>query len=180
MKKLLFILLIAIAFVGYSQQKHYPETEFEGSPKSSLYRKNELRLNTIFLLFKGMELGYERILNDDVSLGISSLLFVYDSEVDALNFHVSPYTRYYFGKNPSSGFFIEGFTSIFNKTYMKNNEVKKRTSGALGLSIGNKWVKRSGLSLELSFGVGREPRSIHSSDESPFIPKGEFSIGYRF
>lgn len=188
MKKVLTLLALLITGFIYAQQKtEVIDTEFEGNPSNSLYRKNEVRVNIGYLIFKGVEFSYERILNDDIGVGVSSLLFSYDQVSDeTVKFHMTPYARYYFGKKPASGFFVEGFASLHSKDYWTysgligdTSKEKTHTGVAFGFGIGVKWIKRSGFSIEISGGIGREPASSDRTP-SPFMGKGGVAIGLRF
>lgn len=167
-----------------SDLKTFEPTLYEDIPKISLYRRNEVKIEAISLLYKGVELGYERILNDDISVGATALVLSYERVVDDkdLNFHFSPYARYYLSSKPASGLFLDVFASVFSRNYLQNPDTMTYTSEvstAFGFNFGLKWVKRSGFNLELAFGIGREPRSL-DSDKEVFIPKRGFYIGYRF
>lgn len=182
MKKLSFVLLICSVFGVFAQEK----THTENTPTDALLRKNEVRLNATSLLFYGVDVSYERILNEDIGVGVSSLFARYEKN-GGLNYHFSPYARYYFGKKPAAGFFFEGFFSVFGKDYSEYSLVgnyyqynsKKHTGIAFGFGVGAKLINRAGFNLEFHFGVGREPRSWNN-DNTPFMAKGGISIGYRF
>jgi hypothetical protein len=59
--------------------------------------------------FKWIDIGYERILNEESSIGIGTLISL-DKNVDGLDayrtFSITPYYRHFFSKNYARGFFI--------------------------------------------------------------------------
>lgn len=175
-----FIFLLLFSSITMYAQEYRKELP-------SGFKKNELRLNALFLLFEGLEFSYERALNQDVSVGGSSLIFTYkDADLESgMNYNVTAFGRYYFGKRPVSGFFGEVFTMFLNRDYFVDSysrEYRSRrereTNVALGLGLGVKWI-RNGFSFELSSGVGRIPRSA-SNQYVPFVGRGAIGIGYRF
>lgn len=75
-----------------------------------IFQKNGISLNASSLLYQGLAVTYERGIQPEIGVGLSSLLFVYQKIKDeGQNFHITPYARYYFGKKPLGGFFVEGF-----------------------------------------------------------------------
>ncbi|WP_111970134.1 DUF3575 domain-containing protein [Capnocytophaga stomatis] len=179
MKRCFIFLLLISSLAMYSQ-----ETSAKLSPE---FKRNELKLNALFLLFEGVEFSYERALNYDCSIGGSSLIFTYkDSDLDSgMNYNVTAFGRYYFGKKPVSGFFGEVFTTFLNRDYFVDDHPRAyrsrrqtETNIAFGLSLGVKWI-RNRFTFELSSGMGRIPRSA-SDDYTPFIGRGALAIGYRF
>ena len=189
MKKILTLLFLSMITSIYAQengtvntQDGKINTEYEGDITDSLYRKNELRVNALGLVLYGVGVSYERILNDDIGVGVSALL-PYGGENYPYNYYVAPYGRYYFGKKPAGGIFVEGFGILNNLNLNKDydyNDTTKKTSFGLGFGIGQKWVKRSGFNMELSFGVGRNLNNLSDYNYGKFIVKGGFHIGFRF
>lgn len=182
MKRCFVFLLLLSPLIAYSQ-----ETSRKLNPD---FRKNELRLNALLLLFEGMEFSYERALNYDCSVGGSSLILAYkDSDLESgMNYNVTAFGRYYFGKKPVSGFFLETFLMFFNRDnlidYYDYNrsyslrKIERETNVALGFGFGVKWIRRN-FSFELSTGLGRVPRSAYNG-YIPFVGRGAFGVGYRF
>lgn len=186
MKKFLSLSLLLLFSLVFAQEQKEINTEYEGGIENSLFRKNEIRLNALSLIFTGIGGAYERILNDDIGVGVS-FLKTYHRDDFTLNYYISPYARYYFGKKPAAGFFFEGFGAIINYDYYKyydyynvndTKKLKSKTSYALGFSIGNKWVKRSGFTVETMLGIGRSFNQY--KNEGDFMYKLGISLGYRF
>lgn len=179
MKKTFLLLIILFAFYSVKAQN-----ETDANP----YQKNnEIKLNLISPLFGAVEGGFERHLNKNSSLGISAF-FVYDNkENEDLNYYISPYYRYYFGKKYASGFFVEGFgafTSIDGKKiYAVDNvtftEKKDVYDVALGAGLGYKLVTKKGLVFEANAGYGKLLFNADKTDHT-IVAKFGLSIGYRF
>lgn len=179
MKKNFLLLIILFAFCSVNAQN-----ETDANP----YQKNnEIKLNLITPLSGAVEVGFERYLNKKSSVGISAL-FVYDhTKENDMNYFVSPYYRYYFGKKYASGFFVEGFgmfTSIDGKkVYAADNvtftEGKDVYDLALGAGFGWKVVTREGFVFEANVGYGRLVFNADKTDHNQVLKLG-LSIGYRF
>lgn len=179
MKKNFLLLIILFAFCSVNAQN-----ETDANP----YQKNnEIKLNLITPLSGAVEVGFERYLNKKSSVGISAL-FVYDhTKENDMNYFVSPYYRYYFGKKYASGFFVEGFgmfTSIDGtKVYAADNvtftEGKDVYDLALGAGFGWKVVTRKGFVFEANVGYGRLVFNADKTDHNQVLKLG-LSIGYRF
>ncbi|WP_315055923.1 DUF3575 domain-containing protein [Chryseobacterium indoltheticum] len=179
MKKNFLLFIILFAFCSVNAQN-----EGDANP----YQKNnEIKLNLITPLSGAVEVGFERYLNKKSSVGISAL-FVYDhTKENDMNYFVSPYYRYYFGKKYASGFFVEGFgmfTSIDGKkVYAADNvtftEGKDVYDLALGAGFGWKVVTREGFVFEANVGYGRLVFNADKTDHNQVLKLG-LSIGYRF
>ena len=179
MKKNFLLLIILFAFYSVKAQN-----ETDANP----YQKNnEIKLNLIAPLFGAVEAGFERHLNKNSSLGISAF-FVYDNKKNEdLNYYISPYYRYYFGKKYASGFFVEGFgmfTSIDGKKiYSADNvtftEKKDVYDVVLGAGLGYKLVTKKGLVFEANAGYGKLLFNADKTDHT-IVAKFGLSAGYRF
>ena len=174
MKKLFVLLCLSIFTIGYSQEK----TNID-------FPKNEIKGNALFLVAGALEVTYEHLLNEESGVGVS--LFVpYENEID-VNFSLTPYYRFYFGKKPAAGFFVEGFgmlnsydDSIYTEAsnYSSYDDVT-RTDFALGFGLGAKWVTKKGFIFEINGGIGR---NLFNSSDSDFeiVGRGGITLGYRF
>jgi len=179
MKKNFLLFIILFAFCSVNAQN-----ETDANP----YQKNNvIKLNLITPLSGAVEVGFERYLNKKSSVGISAL-FVYDhTKENDMNYFVSPYYRYYFGKKYTSGFFVEGFgmfTSIDGKkVYAADNvtftEGKDVYDLALGAGFGWKVVTQKGFVFEANVGYGRLVFNADKTDHNQVLKLG-LSIGYRF
>lgn len=188
MKKLITLLVLLSMQFSFSQEK----------PKDSIpdFRKNEIKINALFLILGAFEGTYERSINEESAVG-ASVTFLLDNENDINTaFALSPYYRLYFGKKPVSGFFVEGFGlySVINYdnsyyTYDPNNSgyyiesTDKVSAFALGIGLGGKWYTKSNILFEINAGIGRN-LSISSdnpnNDYSRITGKFGINIGYRF
>jgi hypothetical protein len=182
--KILLLLLVTASFYSYGQEKE---------PIS--FKRNELKINTVMLIAGAFEVTYERLLDDESGVGVA-LFASFDDDIDT-KFSVTPYYRFYFGKKPASGFFVEGFGMLntyeiegYNR-YDYNTGVlinvvpdEKLTDFALGFGVGSKWVTKKGFLFEINVGVGRNLFNNSNNedyyDDYQIVGRGGFSIGYRF
>lgn len=154
------------------------------------YRKNnELKLNAIAPLWQSFQVGYERHLNHNSSLGLS-FYYVFDNTKNEkdLNYSISPYYRRYFGRKYAAGWFVEGFgmlTSIDGKKIYTSDDHSIYTENpdvidfALGAGGGWKWVSKSGFLFEANLGCGGLLFNANKTDHT-IVAKVGLSAGYRF
>jgi hypothetical protein len=145
MRYLVFSSLSFFCLLVNSQQEPAPPTG-----------QNELKVNIVYTLLGFPELTYERILGPDTAIGIS-LGFALE---DDLSYRVAglPYYRFYFGKQSSSGFFLE-LNSFFGSVRMDSfvgfgGDAAQFTFG-LGAATGIKFLSRKALVGEVTLGLGR-------------------------
>ncbi|WP_299116215.1 DUF3575 domain-containing protein [uncultured Winogradskyella sp.] len=171
MKKI-FLILLCISFVSIQAQEQSESDVYSGS--------HELKVNGLFLVVGAFDVTYEYLLNEESGLGINIFL-PYDSEIkDDIQYYISPYYRFYFGKKPAAGFFLEGFgmlNSVESELFTSNDDYV--TDFALGIGLGGKWVTKGGFVGELSFGLGRNLFTTNESDID-FVGKIGITLGYRF
>ncbi len=146
--------------------------------------QNEIKVNALYLVAGAVEITYERYLNDESSFGISAMVpYIDDSDV---NYYISPYYRIYFGKNPVSGFYLEGFgmlNSVKEDFYIISgfdpmNDNKNVTDFALGIGLGGKWVTKGNFIGEIGVGFGRN--LFENNRDYEFVGKIGITVGYRF
>lgn len=100
--------------------------------------KNEVIINTLYLFGGYAELSYERALSNKSALGISiggmlgSPKPNYATDILTSKFALTPYYRYYFGRKPSAGFFVEGNSIIASR----ESYTKERNEWGFGIGIG--------------------------------------------
>ncbi|WP_034044500.1 DUF3575 domain-containing protein [Wocania ichthyoenteri] len=182
MKKpfLIIAMLFSILSVnGQSQNK---------TISKSLENKNEIKLNvysTSLGLFEGT---YERNLNSKSSLGITGLYAFSQKYDEDVNFQITPFYRRYFAQKYASGFFAEGFATIGSVDGKQLRDVNGNLTAnegsdvidlSPGLSIGYKWVTKSGITFEALFGMGGNLFNADKTDHN-IINRRAISIGYRF
>lgn len=138
------------------------------------------------------------MLNDESGVGLA-LFPRFDKDID-VKFSAVPYYRFYFGKKPASGFFVEGF-GMLNAYEMEGYNVYDYSTGvstmsfpdkvvtdfALGFGLGGKWVTKKGFIFELNGGVGRnlfnssnDTNNDYYEDDYQIVGLDSFSMGYRF
>jgi hypothetical protein len=176
----LVVFFYVLSFINIQAQTVSDEVRSEHS-------KHELKVNVIFLAAGVFDVGYEKLLNSESSLGLVVTVPV-RSGFD-LNFALEGYCRMFLGKKYAAGFFVEGFSLLNNAAYdyienRNNSSVltkKNFTDVAFGIGLGSKWVTNSGLIIELNAGLGRQMfRPTQSGIGSEFIGKGGIILGYRF
>ena len=176
------ITLLAILFITslslFAQENNYQED----------LSKNELKINMSNLIgFKFFDVGYERILNEESTIGVN-LLFNLDKDSDAASldeyrtFSITPYYRQFFSNKYAQGFFIEAFTMLHTaKDYYyygdNGNDSDKYTDFAVGISAGGKWVTKRGFVAEIYLGIGRD---LLGNSDDEVVGRGGVAIGYRF
>jgi hypothetical protein len=180
MKKISILLLILFLSVN----PLFSQNDLKEDNKT---QKNvsEIKLNALYLIIGAFDIAYERTINEESAFGVS-LFLPFDEDVsDTYKFSISPYYRFYFGKEYATGFFAEGF-GLLNSTrdeYYNNNNYsytyEDNTDFALGIGVGGKWVTKRGVFFEISGGIGR---NLFNNNDSNYeiIGKGGISVGYRF
>ncbi len=180
MKKNFLALIVLCTFYSLNAQEKTDNNPYQ--------KNNEIKLNvTSPLLFGAVEIGYERFLNKNSSLGISGFKVFDHSSNDDMNYYISPYYRYYFGKKYASGFFAEGFgmlTSIDGKKiYASDNttftEGKDVYDVALGAGLGYKLITKKGFVFEANAAYGKLLFNADKTDHN-VVAKFGLNIGYRF
>lgn len=177
-KTFLFYILILNCFC-YGQDT--------ANKKSLLNRKNEVKIGGIKLLagpiFEGT---YEYIYSKDFTFGGSALLNLNTGNDYSEDFSLTPFARFYFQESKeygAYGFFVEGFAKYFSGKYVaiyiyEEENKKKFSAAALGLSLGKKWVNNSGFVFEILVGLGRTLGNSNNAPDAVF--RGDLNIGYRF
>lgn len=165
MKKVCLILVLTLSLGSFSQEKNPKENELNSF--------NEFKLNIGYLLFEFADFSYERILNEESSVGIS-FGFSLDDAID-YKFGVIPFYRFYFGKKPAAGFFIEGNGALFSEESITgNNEIGL----GFGIAIGGKFLTKKNWIGEIVIGGGRS--FVNKDIISEGYPRIGISIGKRF
>ena len=185
MRKIALVILCIYSTISNAQEDLIPQ---------DTDKKNEITLNALTLIASGwIDVSYEYLINKEASFGVD-VQFGFDenSNFDSYrNFSITPNYRVYFSNKYARGFFIEGFGMLHrykdlyydietDGTY--NNIEKNITEFSLGVSVGGKWVTKSGFVAEIFGGIGRN--ILNNSDDSydPIEVAGRvgISIGKRF
>lgn len=129
------------------------------------------------LVMKTLELSYEYYIGDQSSVGMSAL-FNFEGKSSDFRYNednmITPYFRHYFTTAQNWNYFGELFLGI-NSGENKNNV--SYTDGALGISIGSKYVSNGGFMVSVLGGLGRNL----FTDKSPaVVPRVGLNVGYRF
>lgn len=165
---LLIILVFTTSFIFAQNTTTNPQ---------DIGKKHEIKINTFNLIKeKIIDLSYERLLNENSSVGIS-FLFGTDKKEDNLSYAFKPFYRRYFSKKYARGFFVEGFGSLKHtkaSNYFPNNN---GTSFSFGVGLGVKLVSKKNISAEAMLGIGRELGNKINAGNLSFPG---FSIGFRF
>ncbi|MFM8741663.1 MAG: hypothetical protein ACKOC0_15890 [Cytophagales bacterium] len=150
------------------------------SQDSVALKRNEIKLNVGYLLGGYPEISYERVLNEESSVGLSTGVNIENSDY---KFNFIPYYRVYFGKKPAAGFFMEGNLALFS---LKRTEYDYRRGiqtytnflgfGA-GIGLGGKFITKNGFIAELLGGLGR---NFVNTNVINVYPRFGISIGKRF
>jgi len=172
MKKFLFSLVFLTVSLGLFAQN---ETD-----------QNELKINMSNLIgFKWLDVGYERLLNEESSIGFGTLISL-DHSVEGLDdfrtFSLTPYYRHFFSDKYAQGFFVEAFTMLHSGNeifydFEDSDYEEKYTDFAVGISAGAKWVTDRGFVAEIYAGIGRD---MFNQNDLEVVGRGGVSIGYRF
>ena len=178
------VLLLIVVLVGFSL-----------NAQETIEQKNELKINmTNIIAFKWVDFSYERILNEEASIGVGTLFSLYSESIgldEYRTFSITPYYRHFFSNKYAKGFFVEAFTMLHSgedefyydyydqttDTYSYDYEEKKYTDFAVGISVGAKFVTKRGFIAEIYLGIGRD---MLGNSDIEVVGRGGVSIGYRF
>lgn len=149
----------------------------------TLQAQHDVKVNFIGLLFKSYGAGYDYVINDEMSAGLS---FSYSTSILGLKtdghysaLKITPDFRFY--TNPedgADGFYFGGYLTYakvnfndliaaiptetydpyygYNVTTFKDVPYNISLNGiAVGIELGKKWVTNSGVFFETNFGFGR-------------------------
>ena len=147
---------------------------------------HELRVNMLDLLSgPALHVYYERVVNASSGYGVSTFLDVSDNDASYQNFSVNPYYRFYFLNRKdfgASGVFVEIFSSLASVEsdvyYDVYDSDQNEFQISLGMSLGRKWVNRSGFTFETFLGAGRY--LLDSEDGNEAHARIGIAIGKRF
>jgi len=155
----------------------------------NLERRNELKICPAHLIAGMLRVDYERLLNDFSSVGLTAFysfsVFSSHRYSHRLDGQVLGFYRLYFGRQPVSGFFLEGNMGLNIGSYYRwtswpwRSERVYYTAFGVGLALGWKWyIPRPGIVLDVFAGGGRVFNS-NSRNMSRF-PRVGITLGRRF
>jgi Protein of unknown function (DUF3575) len=180
MKKALFFCIVLVS-LGFSQDKKESD-DF-----------NEIKGNVLIAPLGMIEVVYEKDFSEHQGFGIAA--FFRFSDVDLhTKFSLTPYYRYYFGKESAKGFFAEGFAMynqyqpndklIFTGFVIQMKESPVQNDLAFGLGMGSKWLIGGDFILEINAGFGLNLFNENSRKSTllgeRYVPRLGISLGQRF
>jgi len=178
MRNLLFIFSILIVTSSVFSQR----------TSTSDSHKNEIKLNTLFLAGGYAELSYERALGRKSAIGASVGTFIgsagpnYATDILTYDFSALPYYRYYFGKQRTSGFFLESNVNVFLRESSLNDS--SDWGLGIGLGLGAKFNIKKTWIIDVVAGGGSNSSQEPCGDSSlcfpDVYPRLGISIGKRF
>lgn len=182
MKKLMLsALLLGSTLCTFAQK-----TDTVSTKKGGKAGNNELKLNLAYTIGGFPEINYERIIKDDMSVGIAVIVGL--EENVEFKFGIIPNYRIYFGGSKANGFFIEGNAAIISSrndsyyiyeygtninTYYRD---RVETNFGLGAAAGAKFLTKNGFVGEVYLGAGR----LFGSNNVDAYPRAGVTIGKRF
>ncbi len=174
--KSIFYLLALCSTIAFCQEE----------PSAKTIRNNEASLNIgNLLIFKAIDLSYERYLNEESGVGASLLIslggdkrFSDDGPYYYESFALTGFYKFYFGDRPNSGFFSELYLIYSRGKYDVNATYEKFSQLAVGLSVGIKFRSKLGFVGSIYGGVGRNFLDTKNTPE--ISPRLGITIGYTF
>lgn len=143
--------------------------------------KNEITLNAVYPFFGASELSYERHLLKHSSVGLSTTFGFSDLD---LSFGFTPYYRYYLGKKPNAGFFLEANSALVwdkpHNVYDANYNLvgKEKNFGiGVGAAVGYKLMLKNNFLIEAYGGAGK---FLNNKISDGAYPRFGISVGKRF
>ncbi|MDR0667121.1 MAG: hypothetical protein LBF90_00690 [Prevotellaceae bacterium] len=176
-----FFFSLALTVLGLLSQPLAAQTEAENALVEPLaFPKNELKINALMLFVPVLEMHYEYLINNENAAGLSAHVQLgsdYFIPFQALGFY-----RFYFGKKPAAGFFVELNASayVFNQNWYgeesetADRKYTNRFTGGFGLTLGKKYLTKRNVVVEIFYGVGRSV--FHES----FYLNFGITVGKRF
>lgn len=148
---------------------------------------NELKFNLAYAVGALPEITYERIIEDNMGLGISAAVSLESAEDNPYRYSILPYYRLYFGKKKASGFFIEGNMGVIGTKeeqyiyndfygYSSRSETNSYVNFGCGVAVGLKLFTRNNYFGEI---YGGAVRLIGKSDLGAY-PRFGITLGKRF
>jgi len=173
-----FSLFIALAFSQENTEEYDSELEKVG--------KNEINVNGLYIVFKAIEINYERFLDEDISIGLAGSYWFGESV--NWDYNALAYGRFYpFTDRPNYGLFLELNAGIYNS--VEDVVIQSEPPGfttiseeeslgfGLGIAIGAKFYSYKGYTFNFYGGVNRN----FIEDQDPqVIPRVGINIGKRF
>jgi len=170
----IFLLFFCISISVFCQNQ---TTKSENHKSAEKGFKHELKFNPVFALLSIPEISYEGIINRESSIGLSMSYTVDQDHID-IDYMITPYYRYYLGKNESARIYLEGNVTYFKESSIYLTPAVSKTDISIGGGLGFKILRKDGLVLDFIAGLGR----VLSKSESFYTnttPRFGVSIGKR-
>lgn len=190
MKKITLVIILFITTLSIAQEKErrYPQDN---------NKHHELKINAFSLIaLSSLDVTYESLINDNSSFGVDLFLnFNQDDDIGfPRTFSLTPYYRWFFAEELAArGFFVEAFGMLNTHeddnndyydnygNYVSNSNNSKVTDFALGISVGGKFITKTGFIAEVYLGIGRNLLNKTTDIyETNIVTRGGISLGYRF
>jgi len=144
---------------------------------------NELKLNLVYSMAGFPELTYERLVSEDVGIGISGGLPLSNKILDAIGYEyeVTAFGRFYFGNKKGAGYFIEANAAFYTEqihSVFRPNKVGSDNGFGMGLATGSKFLTINGWVGEVYAGLGRN--FVNQNFLDLFYPRFGLTVGKRF
>lgn len=152
---------------------------------ASAQQKNELKIDLFdALVLRTIDVSYEKILNDEASVGVSVFMNFEDKNKNFRyneDFQLTPYFRQLFTTNKNFNVYGEVFGS-FNFASTTPDPVtltsKNYSDFALGLGTGLKRVSKNGYVIDVNVGLGRN--MFNASVSRELVSRFGISLGKQF
>lgn len=179
-KNIVVISLLFLGSISLAQQN----TTTEGLNS----KKNELKLAALkLIIYPAIELEYEHFISSSTSVG-SNISYAFNNNHPFYDFYFDAFYRFYFYQKQDygvSGFFAQPFFSFINKNdyeiydynQQDDHEISINSLG-FGFAFGKKWTNKSGFSLQILGGLGRNFSNVNNFDK--IFPRFDIFLGYRF
>jgi len=185
MKKIILSITLFMAVTcAYAQKDSLAKAIEMRSAAIGHSGNNEIKVNLLYLVLGLPEISYERLISDNMGVGIAVVVAVDDQ--DLRHSFLGNY-RLYFGNKKANGFFIEGNMGVVTEKehhfyyFPENNGSLQVTESTptyfgLGAAAGAKFLTRNGFLGEAYLGAGRLLGESHSE----YYPRVGITIGKRF
>ncbi|WP_316829363.1 DUF3575 domain-containing protein [Pedobacter aquatilis] len=192
-KHFLLALIMASSLFAFAQTDSVSKTIKAKSEAIGHGGNNEVKINLLNTVIGIPEISYERLLEDNMGVGVSLAVRLTDENVygSRINYLVTPHYRLYFGSKKANGFFIEGNAAVISYKEFDGSTLpytsypvgfdystldKNYTKFGLGVAAGAKFLTRNGFLGELLLGGGR----VFKSNSIDAFPRIGITIGKRF
>ncbi|WP_378173615.1 hypothetical protein [Aquimarina sp. SS2-1] len=197
-KRTLLVIIILFSF-----QISFAQDQSDLPPRD--VNKNDISINPFNIIaFGALDIGYERVLNENSSLGFDFFYRLADVDDNNDDYDIidtdgifdkeiafTTRFKYFFGSRIARGFYVEAFGMLSSGEHDNYIEIfddqgllisagdveEEYTDFALGFSVGGKFVTRNGFFLDIGFGIGR---NLFNNKSPEVVLRPNLYLGYRF